>query len=178
MKKITAILLAGLFALALAACDGDSPTPTGNTPTQPTTGSAPGQSEIFFDPNGVKIIMGAAPAPVLEALGEPLKTLECKSCAQNAKDIDYNYTGFVLTVTYPERGEDYITSIQLTEDKYTTPGGITIKSTLEEVVAAWGTDYEEENGFYKYTQGLSILEFSIEGGLVEQILYGYDFENT
>ncbi|MCL1951955.1 MAG: hypothetical protein FWF60_03925 [Oscillospiraceae bacterium] len=173
MKKLTAILFAGLFALALAACDTNPPNPEKTNPTQSAPGSV---QDIYFSPKGVKLEMGAAPAPALEALGEPKSTLPCKSCALQAEDIDYAYPGFVLTVTYPEQGDDYITGILLTNDDYTVPGGVTIGSTLEEVVAAYGAGYEETNGFYKYTQGKSTLEFSIIGGKVAQIVYGYLFD--
>jgi len=177
MKKLIAILFAGLFAFALFACDGSDPTPTGNTPTQSSAGTA--AQDIYFAPNGVKLEMGAAPAPALEALGEPnITPLECPSCALKAKDVDYTYQGFKLTVTYPEEGDDYITGIKLLDDTYTVPGGVTIGSTLEEITAAYGTGYEETNGFYKYTQTLSTLTFAIVNGQVAQIIYAYDFENA
>jgi len=180
MKKFIAILFAGLFILALAACDDDTPTTTtiDNNPTQsaPGTDVAPEVGDIYFAPGGVRIEMGAAPIPVLEALGEPEESEEVQSCALKAKDIRYKYPGFLLDVTYPEQGEDYVTGIRFTEDKYTTPGGVTIGSAFEEVTAAYGADYTEKNGFYKYTQGKSTLEFSIVNGRVAQILYGYNFD--
>jgi len=174
MKKLIAVLFAGLFILALAACNGDTPATTTTTPTQATPGAA---QDIYFAPRGVKLEMGAAPAPVLEALGEPKTTLESPSCAiPNAMDTDYTYPGFRLTVTQPEEGESYIANIKVLDDTYTVPGGVTIGSTPEEVFAAWGEGYEENNGFYKYTQGKSTLEFSIVDGRVAQILYGYVFD--
>jgi len=179
MKKIIAILFAGLFALVFAACNnGGTPATTTSSPTQPTPGTDvdPGAREIYFSPNGVRMEMGAAPAPVLEALGEPKVTLECPSCALNAKDVDYTYPGFKLTVTYPEQGDDYITSIKLSDDTYTTPGGVTIGSTFEEVTAAYGTADKEETGFYYYIQDKSTLKITITNDQVAQILYEYDFD--
>jgi len=178
--------LSCLFALAVfSACDSGDPATTGGAstqaPTQPGSGDpigAPPAAGIYFSPMGVKLEIGAPPAPALEALGEPLSELPCPSCAMLAKDVDYRYDGFVLTVTYPETGDDYITGIRLSGDKYAIPGGVTIGSTLEEVLAAYGTDYQENNGFYTYTQGLSTLEFSIKDGKVVQILYGYDWDNA
>jgi len=174
MKKIIAILFAGLFIFALAACNGDTPATTTTTAT--TQAAAGPAQDIYFSPRGVKLEMGAAPAPVLEALGEPKTTLECPSCALNAMDIDYTYPGFRLTVTYPEQGDDYITNIKVLDDTYTIPGGVTIGSAPEAVFAAYGEGYEESNGFYKYTQGLSTLEISIVDGKVAQILYGFIFD--
>jgi len=174
MKKIIAILFAGLFVFALAACDDKPPTTTTTKPTQASSGAT---QDIYFAPKGVKLEMGAAPAPVLEALGEPKSKLECPSCAiPNAMDTDYTYPGFKLTVTQPEKGAPYIANIKVSDDTYTIPGGVTIGSTPGEVFAAYGEGYEENNGFYKYTQGLSTLEFSIVDGRVAQILYGYVFD--
>ena len=174
MKKLIALVFAGLFVLALAACNGDTPA---QTTTNPAQTSSPAAQGIYFAPKGVKMEMGAAPAPVLEALGEPKNTLESPSCAiPDAMDTDYTYPGFKLTVTQPEEGEPYIANIKVLDDTYTVPGGVTIGSTPEEVFAAWGGGYEESNGFYKYTQGLSTLEFSIVDGKVAQILYGFIFD--
>ncbi|MDR2688072.1 MAG: hypothetical protein LBB75_09990 [Oscillospiraceae bacterium] len=183
MKKLIALFLACAFALALAACGGGPPTPTGNGSTQPTARPDPGATQdIYFAPGGVRLEIGAPPAPALEALegvfGEPLDERDCPSCALQAKDIDYRYDGFVLTVTYPEKGDDYITGIKFTGDKYATPGGITIGSTPEEVFAAYGTDYRENNGHYYYAKELSVLHFAIVNGKVKQIAYEYDWDNA
>ncbi|MCL2298800.1 MAG: hypothetical protein FWC27_01480 [Firmicutes bacterium] len=177
MKKFIACLLVGLFALAFAACDNDNPpaTTTENKPTQSTPGTA---QDIYFAPKGVRLEIGMLPEGPLEALGEPKSTLECPSCAiPNAMDTDYNYPGFKLTVTQPEDGSPYIAAIQLIDDTYTIPGGVTIGSTLEEITAAYGTDYREDNGHYYYTQGLSVLHFATENGKVSQILYEYDLDH-
>ena len=183
MKKIIAIVLSCMFTLALfAACNGGTTTPTDSHPTQTSTqgGSDPAGAiaEIFFSPGDVKLEIGAPPAPALaalkEALGEPLSELEQPSCALKAKDVDYTYDGFKLTVTYPEQGEDYITTVKLSSDKYTIPGDITIGSAPEEVFAAYGTDYRESNGHYYYTKGPSVLHILIMNGMVAQI----SFENA
>ena len=186
MKKIIAFLLAGMLALALFACGGDTPAPTVITPTQPTTQGNSGpvsmSTDLYFSPKGVKLEIGAAPAPALEALkaaiGEPSKTFESESCALKAKDINYMYQGFVLTVTYPEQGEDYICNIDLDTDDYATPGGIRIKSTAEDVFAVYGTDYREDNGHYYYSEGMSILHIAIKDGRVSLLAYEYDWDNA
>jgi len=184
MKKIIAFFLAGMFALALAACNGDTPTTTGGDPTQPPTQSIPGsggtptQNEIYFAPNGVRLEIGALPAPALESLGEPVDTFESQSCAMNAKDVNYRYDGFVLTVTYPEQGEDYISSIKLTGDKYTIPGGITIGSAPDAAFAAYGTADREDGSFYYFARGICILNIKIENDKVSQIIFEYDWDNA
>ncbi|MCL2494204.1 MAG: hypothetical protein FWE98_00935 [Oscillospiraceae bacterium] len=179
MKKTIAFFIAALLALALSACGDNKP-----TTTSPTTqsGGKPAQSELYFAPKGVRMEIGAPPAPALEALeaalGAPLDELECKSCAQKAKDINYNYDGFALTVTYPEQGEDYISGIDLSNDKYSIPGGITIGSTAEALFAAYGTDYEEENGHYYFKKGMSILHVAVANGKLSLIAFEYDWDNA
>ena len=180
MKKIIAILLACTFALALAACNGGSAAPTDNKTTQSQSapaGTAPALP-LQFAPKGTAIEIGAPPAPVLEALGEPLANFESPSCALKAKDVTYKYQGFELTVTYPEQGEDYISGVRLLDDTYEIPGGVTIGSTIEDITAAYGTDYREDNGHYYYAKGLCILHFAITEGRAVRITYEYDFDNA
>jgi len=179
MKKTIAFIIAALLALALFACGDNKP-----TTTSPTTqsGGTPTQSEIYFAPGGVRLEIGAPPAPALEALeaalGAPLDTFESESCALKAKDINYRYDGFVLTVTYPEQGEDYISGIDLSNDKYTVPGGVTIGSTEQALFADWGTDYEEKNGHYYFKKGMSVLHVAIANGKLAQITLEYDWKNA
>ena len=180
MKKTIAVFIAALLALALFACGDNKPTTTNPTTTQP--GGMPTQSELYFAPGGVRLEIGAPPAPALEALeaalGAPLSELERPSCALKAKDINYVYDGFVLTVTYPEQGEDYISGIELSNDKYAIPGGVTIGSAAEALFAAYGTDYEEENGHYYFKKGMSILHVAIANGKLAQIAFEYDWKNA
>ena len=165
MKKIFAAALAVLLLAALAGCGGD-PKPTN-----------PGGNDgnFYFEAKGVRLAMGAEPAAALAALGEALHSFDCPSCAIDAVDTTYAYPGFELTITDPDRGENYITSVILKDDTYTTPEGVCIGSTLDEVLAAYGTDYKEETGFYTYTRGRSTLQFEIASGAVGQIQYDYLF---
>jgi len=170
MRKLFAFILSILLLAALAGCGGG--------PAKPTDPANPGGGEpgFCFEPKGVKIVMGAHPDTALPALGEALHSFEKPSCAINARDTTYNYPGFDLTVTYPDRGEDYITNITFADDTYFTAEGITIGSDFDEVMAAYGTDYEEVKGHYTYTRGRSTLEIAIIGGAVEQIIYDYLFD--
>jgi len=165
MRKTLAAALCALTLLALASCGG------AENPTNPS-GSA---FNFYFAPKGVQLVMGADPAAVLPALGEPLKTFPSPSCAINAVDTNYRYPGYVLTVTDPDKGGDYITSVQLSDDTYATAEGVYIGSGFDEVTAAYGTDYKEDNGFYTYTRGRSTLQFKITDGAVTQIVYDYLF---
>lgn len=181
MKKYLALALALMLAFALAACGGNG----GDTPTDPVnpisgttanSSSAPQITELYFEYNGLRMEIGMEPTQLLADLGEPEETKETKSCALNAKDVNYYYPSIRLTVTYPESGDPYLTNIKLEDDAVATPGNIKVQtSTLAEVIAAYGTDYKETSGAYTYTQGDGQLEFMIQNDLVIQIKYNYIF---
>jgi hypothetical protein len=145
-----------------------------NNPVPKPTGGTGVQREIYFAPNGVRIDLGAPAEPILEALGEPLRFVEDPSYAhQEIDNTRYRYEGFDLTVIYPKQGSPLIADIKLTNDMYSIPGGITLGSTLEDVLAAYGTQDRKEHGFYYYTQDKSTLRIAIQDGMVVQILMDY-----
>lgn len=180
MKKLTAIVLAALLTIALGACGGGAEEPTQpDTPTE--TNAKPDEAFTFVaQANGISvpIAIGGSPEGVLAALGEADESFDRPSCAVDAKDTTclYRGLGLELTITYPEQGEGYVTGILLRNDNAQTPEGIRIGSAAEEIKAVYGMDCEESNGFLKYRKGRSVLEFSVSGGEVSQISYGYDFE--
>jgi len=136
---------------------------------------------MYFEPDGVRIELGADPAPALAKLGEPSAIFESPGYAhQEIDSFSYKYyEGFTFTALYPEQGAPYIVDIMLYDDNYSLPSGITNGSTFEEVVAAYGEGYHEEflsggDVFYNYTQGNHRLRFSIADGMVQQIFMLYD----
>ena len=132
--------------------------------------------DISFTPGGIQLELGANPTQALEALAEPLAIYE--SPAYNHQPLDnrtYRYEGFHFTAANPEQGDSIILDIKLTDDRYALPSGITIgSSTLEDVIAAYGTGHWENDGFYTYTQGPYNLRFTMQDGKVIQILMLYD----
>lgn len=169
MKKTFALILAALLALSLSACDGGAA-----DPTQPGT-DAPqtqGRSKYVFAAGEVRLPMNEEFSALREALGEPETYYEAASCAFDGLDKTFTYPGFEL-VTYPVDEVDYIADIYFLDDTASTAEGIHIGSTLEEVKAAYGTDYTaDEFGFYyTYTDGDTQLKFGVEDGVVTEIEY-------
>jgi hypothetical protein len=121
--------------------------------------------------------MNKEAAPVVEALGDPLDYFESESCAFKGLDKVYYYSGFELT-TYPLDDVDYISTIDFKDDTVSTKEGIFIGSSLDDVKAAYGEDYKEENGFYTYTKGDSTLTFIMENDAVTAITYTAIVEGT
>ena len=116
------------------------------------------------------IAMNADAAPILEGLGEWENYAETTSCAFKGLDKTYSYPGFDL-YTYPLNGKDNVNSVYFVDDTVSTPEGIHIGSTKEEMEAAYGTDYEEEFGAYTYTKDQSRLQFLVTDGVIDSVEY-------
>jgi hypothetical protein len=64
-------------------------------------------------------------------------------------DKVYTYEGYEIK-TYPVGDKDYVQDICMSTDDFATPEGVTIGSTLDDVVKAYGEDYELIGKMYKY----------------------------
>lgn len=176
-KKLTILLMSLSLCAALVACGGGNNSSqqnsTGNN-GQNTSDSGEGdttaETAFVFQSNGVDIAMNAPADDVVEALGEPISTFEAPSCAFQGTDWTYTYDGFQVN-TYPLDDVNYISSVVLTSDAVSTPEGLEIGGTLENMVAAYGEDYTEEYGQYTYTRGDSQLSVLIEDGAITSIEY-------
>ena len=152
MKRISALLLTLTMALALTACGDDTSTAT---PTPPA------RDMFTFVYKDCLLPMNAEFAPLLEIIGEPDTYFEAASCAFDGLDKIYTYGGIELT-TYPDGDKDYISSIRLLDDTASTPEGITIGSTRDEVVAAYGDGYTDSGDLYTWESENAILSILFE----------------
>ena len=184
MRKLLIIIL--FISVIFTACGSkDNTTDNSNNDNQPVqeeTQTEEKQSDesqkqqqqepsgYAFEYNGVKIYMNTDVAPVIEALGEPLQYFEAESCAFKGLDKTYTYAGFEIT-TYPLDGKDYISSLYLMDDSVSTPEGIYIGSTVDDMLEAYGNDYEEASGSYTYTKGESKLQFIVSDDEIISITY-------
>ncbi|HHY81696.1 MAG TPA: lipoprotein [Clostridiales bacterium] len=157
MKRIITALI---IVLVLAGCSSGKPVQGDIQNTR-----------FVFEYNGVEIPVNTDAAPVIEALGEPLDYFEAESCAFQGLDKTYYYSGFELT-TYPKDDDtDYISTIYFQDDSVSTPEGICIGSSAEDVIKAYGEDYTGGEGSYVYTLGDSTLTFVTENDVVVSITY-------
>jgi len=132
-------------------------------------------SGFFFENNGVSIYMNTDVAPVVDALGESLEYFESESCAFKGLDKFYTYPGFEIT-TYPLDGKDYVSVVYLMDDTVSTPEGIYLGSAVEDMIAAYGDNYEESSGSYTYTKDESKLQFIAKDDAIISITYLADVE--
>lgn len=135
-----------------------------------TTAAAVVHSGFTFVVNEIEIGMNEPTAPIVEALGSASNYFESPSCAFQGIDKTYTYSGFEL-YTYPKNKVDYVSSIYVLDGSVSTKEGIHLGSTLEEMTAAYGSDYKEDLGAYTYTKDKSTLTFIIDNGTVSSIEY-------
>ena len=141
MKRIVGIVL--FCALLLCGCGSSSS-------ENETTSQTPNNADVFsYTINGVEIIPGEDFAAALDKLGEPLDYNEAASCYFEGMDKQFYYEGFEIK-TYPVGDKDYVQDICVSANTYSTPEGITVGSSLDEVVAAYGEDYSKTGKMYNY----------------------------
>lgn len=152
MKKLLCILLAAAALLSLTACAPSDSAPHTTPPAevqapvaQPdsTEGSPASPSEeedpLAFVYQGTTIAVNAPAEPILAALGEPKNYTEETSCAFDGLDKTYFYGSFYLQ-TYPAQDGDRVFCLWLVDDAVSTPEGIYIGSTEQQVKDVYGED--------------------------------------
>ncbi|NLY17697.1 MAG: hypothetical protein GX045_01795 [Clostridiaceae bacterium] len=167
---LLAVLAAGIIIFIISSQPGSN---SGNiTRTEPSqqASNEPEMPEYYFEYNGVEIAIGAKAAPITEALGEPIHYFEAQSCAFEGMDRIYTYAGFDLQ-TYTKNDEEYVFSISFLDDTVTTREGIAISDSLDDVIEAYGQDYENSFNQYSYTDNNYKLSFIIEDNEVVSIEY-------
>jgi len=195
MRKLFILLILALFTLT--ACGNGQPEtdsdpepgqqgaePAANTPSAsdttpadpdlpPTDEEEPPEIPAFALKAGDFLIeMDQNIKYVISALGEPQGIFVAPSCAFDGEDRIFQYPNIQIH-TYPKDDDDHVHTISLRDDTIrTTEGRIYLGSSLQDMLDAYGNDYEYDNDMYKYTRGLTTLEFYIEDDIVIGITYG------
>jgi len=203
MKKAYCLFILIIFAaLALTACaesDATVPVPPlpppeiqfvpedksdSNEPPSPTSNenSAPDEvitdepqaPPVFFFKIGDTIVdLNENITYVIAGAGEPIGVLELPSCAFDGMDRVFRYPGADL-YTYPVGGDDFVYNIAFFDSTArTAEGGIRLGLSLQDVLDAYGDDYELDSGMYTFTRGLTVLEFLIDDDTVIGITYRF-----
>lgn len=169
MKKL--VILLALAVVLLAGCG------KANGNKENTTTEANKALEVSYTINEVKVVPGTDFAEAYAVLGEPKEFTEAASCYFDGNDKVFTYEGFEVR-TYPSGDKDFVLDICLQSDEYKTDKGITIGSSVEEVIAAYGEAYELTGKTYKYTydNGKYIYFFTLND-VVKYFGYAYDAKN-
>jgi len=122
--------------------------------------------------NGFLIEMDQDINYVLEALGEPLGEFVAPSCAFDGEDRIFQYPSIQIH-TYPVGDYDRVHTISLRDDNIrTSEGGIRLGASFEDVIAAYGDDYEQDFNIHRFMRNRTKLEFYIQDGVVLGITFG------
>lgn len=168
-----------------AAQNNDQPAPAqtpaaqqGNNdhPAQ-TADPAPAQNtnapEMEFTSGGVTVNVGESAQAFVSGVG--YNNFESSpSCLGNGEDVVYYYNDYTLYV-WDVDGSCQLVGIDLLNGNASTSRGITVGSSAQDVIAAYGNGYTEENSdfVYRYDNNCS-LRFTLNDGKVTFISYNQD----
>ena len=141
----------------------EEPSPSVNT-------NAP---EMSFTSGGMTVNVGESALAFVSGVGyNSFET--APSCLGNGEDINYYYNDYTLYV-WNDNDSYRLIGIDIQGGDATTSRGIKVGSSVNDVTAAYGTGYTEENSdyVYRYDNNCS-LRFTIEGGTVTFISYNQD----
>lgn len=108
---------------------------------------------------------------LLKKAGKPSATKVKKSCAYKGKDRIYKYKNFILyTYSHTDNGEEYVNGVTFLTSRISTPEGIKIGSSLQDVKKKYGKG-KEKFGIYTYKKGKSKLQIEVTDDVVTNIRY-------
>ncbi|MGI6326481.1 MAG: hypothetical protein ACOX1U_05890 [Saccharofermentanales bacterium] len=160
-RAAMALLLAFLVTLAFVACDKPpvtEPPDPGNSTGQTTTAGIEPSSGYSFVYRGIEIFINTPVAPILAELGDPIHFFEAPSCAFQGLDKIYTYAGLEIQ-TYTEGDTDYVYILNIMDDTVSTPEGISLGASPEEVKAAYGNHAAESPNQLLYMSDGCQLKF-------------------
>ena len=181
MKRSMIILLAAILVLtmafALTGCGSDSSTTDKETPAATEaqqTGAGFTEADTTFTYNGVSVALDSSLDEAIAALGEAKDVKSELSCHGEGEDKTYTYDGFIVK-SYPKDGVDCVLEVLITEAGIPTSKGIQVGSSLSDVNAAYGEDFNTIAKFHVYGTGSAkTLRFAIENDVVTQIDYYFN----
>ena len=179
MKKKLAVLLIGIFAcITIVGCEEKTISGDVSNKEQVETkktndkngDDAEATDGYVFKSGDVSIAIGAESDALIQALGEPISTYESPSCAFGDLDVYYTYAGFEVD-TYQMNGVNYISNIILKDDSVTTPEGLYIGMSADEIEKAIGAPDSKDGGNYVYSGSNMKLVIFVSGDKIDAIEY-------
>ncbi len=162
MKKILCVIT--LMVLLITGCGKNG-------------GNSDSNNQVSFTISGTEITPGEDFAEAYKTLGEPDKYTEAASCYFDGMDKVFTYSGFEVR-TYPVGEKDYVQDLCISSDEYKTDKGITVGSTLDDVVNAYGKGYELNGKMYRYmADNNQYVYFFIMNNAVKFFGYAKDVQN-
>ena len=166
MKRITALLLSLVLALGFVACGGDN---GGNEQNDDQN-----KSNVNFYINynsSTKIELGADATALIDQLGAPVSQSEMGACGDLGTVTKYVYDTIELFVL-KSGDKATVDQITLKSDLVKTPEGVTVGSSKDDVISAYGNGYAKcDDNEIRYTSGNKNLKFTLRDGSVVGINY-------
>ena len=127
------------------------------------------QSETFiFKINGQEVKMGQN---LLDLnIPETSDVYEAESCAFDGIEKIYTYDNYEIT-TCPENGIEKILNVYISHGEESTPEGIRVGDTVEDMKQAYGEDFKTADVSYIYTRGNTTLTFVTNDDVISSIEY-------
>jgi len=132
----------------------------------------PETDEYYFIYNDYYILLNEDYERAAAKIGAANDTFEVPSCAFEGIDKMFYYDDFMIT-TYPDGDKDFILSITLTGENIKTPEGVGLGMSFEDMINAYGDDYDNNLELYSYTRGDIELAFLFENDILADINYYY-----
>lgn len=173
MKRMVIILV--ILVLLLAGCGKEGSKVeeaenNGDIGKENEIDDSQGEEGFVFEYEGIRIPISSKAELSLKDLGKEVDYYQAESCAFQGLDKIYTYNNFELH-TYEIDGVDHVYSIVFLDDIISTPEGISLGSSLEDLIDAYGEDYTQELGLYTYELDKVKLAFIIENDEVSSIEY-------
>jgi len=152
----------------------DSAIPLKNIENDINAGENNAKKDGFaFIYNSVTVYLDDYIENVLKGLGDANDYDEADSCTFDGIMSTYFYNGFeIATYVIKEADRPRIYSITFNDDSVSTAEGIYIGHAVEEMISAYGTEYEETTGFnYRYKKYGTQLSFYVEDDIIRSITY-------
>ena len=151
MKKFLALCMVLLLIASMAAC---TDTPDDNNDI------APKNHTVNYSVNymEVQIDVGVEAKDIISKLGD-YTSEDGEACGTNEKDVIYTLSGIEIE-THVSGDSEIVRQIKIVNDSQSTQKGITIGSTRDEVISAYGNNYTEgSSGALRYEGDSSAIEF-------------------
>ena len=183
MKKRVISVLMAVMMFSLVACGSEKSSTSGGSSSSSKTSSDNGsadagkgtakepQADAYkFEYKGVSIAVDADVSGIISALGDADSYHEEKSCAFEGLDKVYTY-GSIEIDTYPDGDIDRVSSIIILDDLVKTPEGVSLYNTVDDMKAAYGSNYTEDTNLFVYEKGGMKLRFIIKDNEIASIEY-------
>ena len=128
--------------------------------------------EVAFE-DGTKIVLGEDAEKVIASLGEYSDLMEAPSCVHPGFDRVYTFNGYTVTTSPDADGKEYAAQVALTNDASVLANGITIGSSKDNAVKAFGDSFTEKFGQMVYEDGGIRITVNTDGDAVSGIVFGY-----